>query len=232
MALPSNSSQEVPLWTIVSVGLSPVLLTAGWLVADALQPDSYSPIRQTVSVMAGHAGTDRWVMTSVLFLVGSCNLVTAAGLTGFRMSARVLLAVAGLASIGIATFPEPVAGSTPQHLALTSLGAVTITVWPAFAARPSSPRPLILSWRGSAAVTCAFVALLGWLVMETQGGGALGLAERLTSSIQTSWPFVVALALWRATSRAGGPELPGGQLKALPEQAGTEVVRSGQCSPA
>ena len=72
----------VPGWTVVTAGLAPVLATAGWLVADAVQPASYSPIRKTISVLAGHAGTDRWIMTGALFLVGACQLLTAAGLTG------------------------------------------------------------------------------------------------------------------------------------------------------
>ena len=33
--------------------------------------------------------------------------------------------------------------------------------------------------RSSAAVTVVSAALLGWLFIEAQGGGALGLAERL-----------------------------------------------------
>jgi hypothetical protein len=41
------------------------------------------------------------------------------------------------------------------------------------------------------------ISLLGWLAIETQGGSVLGLAERLTSSIQITWPFIVALALRR-----------------------------------
>jgi len=45
------------------------------------------------------------------------------------------------------------------------LGAITIAVWPAFAARRASSQPLILSAGGSAAVV--FVALLGWLLAET-----------------------------------------------------------------
>ena len=60
------------------------------------------------------------------------------------------------------------------------LGAVPIAVWPAFAARRASPRPLILSVYGSAAVTAVFVALLGWLFTETRDGSVLGLAERLS----------------------------------------------------
>jgi Protein of unknown function (DUF998) len=206
---PPRRGRVVPPWAIVSAGLTPILLTGGWLAAGALQPASYDPIQDTVSVMAGQAGTDRWVMTGALLLVGGSHLVTAAGLGGIRVPARILLILAGLSSIGIATSPEPVAGSTPQHLAWTSFGAVIITVWPAFAAKPGSSQPLILSGRGSAVVTAVFLALLCWLVIETQGGSHLGMAERLTSSVQTSWPFVVAVVLWRHAARTRGPELPG-----------------------
>jgi hypothetical protein len=48
-------------------------------------------------------------------------------------------------------------------------------------------------------VTAVFMALLGWLVIETQGGSDLGLAERLFLSIETSWPFIVAITLRQTT---------------------------------
>jgi hypothetical protein len=131
------------------------------------------------------------------------------GLTGVRASARALLAVAGLAGIGIAASPEPANGATPRHLAWTVLGAVTIAVWPAFAAQRAAPRPLILSVYGSAAVTAVFVALLGWLLAETRDGSLLGLAERLTSSIQTCWPFIIAAALRRTRRPRPGQAIGG-----------------------
>jgi len=195
---PVRSRPAAHPWAIISAGLAPILLTGAYLTAGILQPASYSPVRTTISAMAGQAGTDRWVMTGGILLVGGCYLVTAAGLTGVRASARALLAVAGMAGIGIAASPEPARGATPRHLAWTVLGAVTIAVWPAFAARRASPRPLILSVYGSAAVTAVFVALLGWLLAEARDGSVLGLAERLTSSIQTCWPFAVAVALRRS----------------------------------
>ena len=191
----------MPGWTVVSAGLSPVLATGGWLIAGAVQPASYSPIGKTISVMAGDAGTDRWIMTGALFLVGLCQFVTAAGLAGIRVPARILLAVAGVSSIGIALSPEPVVGSTPQHLAWTALGAVAIAVWPAFVAQRARPRPLILGRCCCAVVTAVFLVLLGWLVIETQGGSDLGLAERLSVSTETCWPFVVAVILWQTTRR-------------------------------
>jgi len=122
------------VWAVVSAGLSPGLVAGAWLAADAVQPASYSPVRQTISLLAGYAGTDRWILTGALFLTGGCHLVTAAGLARVRPAARVLLVIAGLASIGISASPEPVRGSVPQHPAWTALGAVTITIWPAFTA--------------------------------------------------------------------------------------------------
>ena len=68
--------------------------------------------------------------------------------------------------------------------------------------RRPGPRPRVLSVYGSAAVTAVFVALLGWLVIETPGGSLLGQAARLTSSVQTSWPFAVAVTLRRARASA------------------------------
>jgi Protein of unknown function (DUF998) len=222
-----HGDRTIPRWALISAGLTPILLTGGWLVAGTLQPASYNPIRDTVSVMAGHGGTDRWVMTGALLLVGGCHLVTAAGLGAIRVPARILLILAGLSSIGIAACPEPVVGSTPQHLAWTSFGAVIITVWPAFVARSGTPQPLIVSRPGAAVVTVVFLTLLCWLVIETQGGSYLGMAERLTSSVQTSWPFVVAVVLWRHATRTGRPELPGEPPDTVQAQALTTETLTG-----
>src|SRR5690348_6225498 len=156
-AWPVRSRPAARPWAIISAGLAPVLLTGAYLMAGILQPASYSPVRTTISAMAGQAGTDRWIMTGGIVLVGGCYLVTAAGLTGIRASAGAPLAVARLAGHGIAAAHDPARGPTPRHLACTALGAVTIAVWPAVAARRAPPRPLILSVCGSAAVTAVFV---------------------------------------------------------------------------
>ena len=210
--------RTVPSWAIASAGLTPILLTGGWLVAGALQPASYNPIRETVSVMAGHAGTDRWVMTGALLLVGGCHLVTAAGL-GCHPGLGPCAAdpSPGCRRIGIATSPEPVLAPPPApRLDLVRRGHYHGIA--GFHGPPGSPQPLILSRRGSAVVTAVFLALLCWLVIETQGGSELGMAERLTSSVQTSWPFVVAVVLWR---HAAGSRRPGEPPDAPRAQATT-----------
>jgi hypothetical protein len=192
-----RADRTVSRWTLVSSGLSPALLTAAWLIADSRQPASYSPRRQTVSVLAGHAGTDRWIVTAALYLIGGCYVATAAGLRAVDLPARMGLLVAGLAAIGIATCPEPAHGSTVQHLLCTGIGALAITIWPALVARRNTQTPLT-SVGTSIVVTTVFVALLIWTFIETQHGDALGLAERLSAAAQSCWPFVVAVAARRA----------------------------------
>jgi hypothetical protein len=67
-------------------------------------------------------------------------------------------------------------------------------------------------------VTAVFLALLCWLVIETQGGSSLGVAERLTSSVQTTWPFVVAVVLWRHAARTGRLDFSGEPPQVPPAQ--------------
>jgi hypothetical protein len=88
---------------------------------------------------------------------------------------------------GAADHQDPVMTS---YLALTYLLPASQQPWPGAGARA---RPLILSVHGSA----VFVTRLGWLLAETRDGSVLGLAERLTTSIQTCWPFIIAVALRR-----------------------------------
>ncbi len=186
--------------------LAPVVLVGGWLIAGALQPASYSPMRQTMSVLAGHSGSDRWVMTAALLLVGSCQIATGAGLTAVRMPARILLIVTGLSTLGIAATPEPATGPTSRHLAFAVSCVVTTAVWPVLVARRAPTHPRILSVYGCAAVTVIFAGLSCWLLIAARDGGAdLGMVERLTSAVQALFPLVVVLALRQTAPGARQP---------------------------
>jgi hypothetical protein len=192
---PASSRASLWRWAAVSTALTPLVMTGGWLVAEALQPPSYSPLHDSISGLAALGATDRWIVTSALFLVGACYFVTAGCLPSLRRSARIVLLIAGISSIGIAFSPQPVDGSNAMHLVWTCLGAAAITVWPAFTASRAPSPPVILRARGAAAVTVVFLVLSAWLMAETQHGSALGLTERLVPGLQITWPFVVAMAL-------------------------------------
>jgi Protein of unknown function (DUF998) len=198
-----RAGQPVPGWAVGTALLTPVVLVGGWLIAGALQPASYSPMRQTMSVLAGHSGTDRWVMTAALLVVGSCQISTGAGLTAVRMPARILLILTGLSTLGIAATPEPATGPTPGHLAFAVSCVVTTAVWPVLVARRAPAQSWILSAYACATVTVIFAGLSCWLAIAARdGSGDLGMVERLTSAAQALFPLVVTLAL-RQTASAG-----------------------------
>ena len=199
-----RTGRPVPGWAVGAALLAPVVLVGGWLIAGALQPASYSPMRQTMSVLAGHSGTDRWVMTVALLLVGSCQITTGAGLTAVRMPARILLILTGLSTLGIAATPEPVTGPTPRHLAFAVSCVVTTALWPVLVARRGPAPSWILSARGCTTVTVIFAGLSCWLLIAARdGGGDLGMVERLTSAAQCLFPFAVALASRQTAPDAG-----------------------------
>jgi len=200
----------VPGWAVGTALLAPVVLAGGWMMAGALQPASYSPMRQTMSVLAGQSGTDRWVMTAALLVVGSCQIATGAGLTAAGIPARILLILTGLCTLGIAATPEPVTGPTSRHLAFAVSCVITTAVWPVVVARRAPARPWILSIYGCAAVTVVFAGLSCWLlIVALDGGGDLGMVERLTSEVLGLFPLVVALALRQAAPGPGSQRLRG-----------------------
>ncbi len=167
-------------------------------------------MRDTISVLAGYTGTDRWVMTAALLLVGSFQLATGAGLAAVRLPARLLLMLTGLSTLGIAATPELATGPTSRHLAFAVSCVVTTAVWPVLVARRAPAPTRILSVYGCAAATVLFAALSTWLLIAAQAGaGDLGLIERLTSAVQASFPLVVALALRRAARASARPSVIG-----------------------
>ena len=205
-----RAGRPVRDWAVGTALLAPVVLVGGWLIAGALQPASYSPMRQTISALAGNSGTDRWVMTAALLLVGSCQIATGAGLTAVRMPARMLLILTGLSTLGIAATPEPATGPTPRHLAFAVSCVFTTAVWPVLVARRAPAQSWILSVYGCATVTVIFAGLSCWLLIAARdGGGDLGMVERLTSAVQGLFPLVVALALRQAARDAGNQGLRG-----------------------
>jgi hypothetical protein len=86
---------------------------------------------------------------------------------GFTVPARVGLVVAGLAAIGTAASSQPASASRAQHVILTGVGAVVVTVWPALAAQRRAPASILVGARVPAVVSLAFLILLCWTVVET-----------------------------------------------------------------
>ena len=195
--------RAVPWWGVFSSATAPVLLIGGWTVADALQPRSFDPVRQSVSSLARAGAADRWVMTLAFVLVAACYMATGVALRPAASAGRLVLVAGGLAGALVAANPEAVAGGFSfAHALWAAVGFMFLTAWPLAARRPGPSAPWGL--RPAVAVTAAslIAALLAWFVVElVSGGGELGLAERVLGVAQVTWPLLVVLSCRIAAPR-------------------------------
>ncbi len=69
-----RAAKDVRWWGATASVTAPLLLITGWTIAARLQPHRYDAIRQTVSALAAHGASDRWVMTLAFLGVAVCNI--------------------------------------------------------------------------------------------------------------------------------------------------------------
>ena len=178
---------------MVSAAAAPVALIGGWTLAADRQPGHFRPLRESISSLAAHGATDRWIMTAGLAVLGACHIVTALGLRPAAIPGRWLLATGGLSTLVVAAAPQPVHGSARVHILAATVGFVALALWPLAASRPDGPA--VLSRRTGASVTVLLLALLGWLAVEISNDSLLGLSERVLAATQALWPLAVVLLL-------------------------------------
>ena len=194
----------VPWWGVLSSAAAPVLMVAGWTVAAGLQPRSFDPVAQPVSVLAAPGAADRWVMTLTFLVVGACDVVTGISLRPARAPGRLILMAAAAAGVLVAANPEHPGTSFPlPHMIWTAAGCAALVAWPAGAWRRGPSVPWGLRPAVSASAVTVLLALLAWFGAELiTGGGQAGLAERVFGAAQALWPLAVVVSCRRA-ARAG-----------------------------
>lgn len=180
---------------MASAAAAPVFLIGGWTAGAARQPDGFDSVTDTISALAAHGATDRWVMTAGLAGLGACHLVTALGLRLAAWPGRVVLGVGGVATMLVAAFPQPEGGSSTAHFWAAATGFTTLAVWPA------------LAWRNRAGLATAAGLLgpVGWFAVELfSEGDVIGLSERVVAGSQALTPLATVVLLRRLTAARAG----------------------------
>ncbi|MFC7844257.1 DUF998 domain-containing protein [Streptomyces sp. NPDC001046] len=193
--------RSVPLWALLSSGCAPVALILGWLVAASLQGSAYDPIAQTISVLAAPGTSGSWIMTAAFVVLGVCHLLTAWGLRPAAAAGRIALAGGGVAALAVALFPTPSSGGSLRHGSVAAVGFVLLAVWPVLAARSGRGAPWALRPVPSLGATAVMALGAGWFLLEIHQQGAMGVAERAVTTLQSVWPFVVVLSCLRPSVR-------------------------------
>lgn len=188
-------------WALWSGAAAPVVLVATMIAANVLISEDYSAVRQTISDLATIDGGG-WVMGVGIGLSGALSVVTSLGLVGVRRLARLTLGAAGSCGVLVALIPVNV--NQPLHLLFAAGNLGLFALWPILSATRSPIAPVTLRPATAIAATTTVFALLGWTLIETQGGGELGIAERFSVTANLIWPLVVAIDFTRR--RRAGPD--------------------------
>jgi hypothetical membrane protein len=200
-ALYGPPAKAIPWWGVAAAVAGPVLLIGGYLLASALQPPWYSPVRNTISQLAAQGATDAWLMTSAIAGLGFCYLLAALALNPARLLGRVVLVVGAAATVWIAAFRQPARGYSVPHELAVIVAALTLCTWPLFASSQRHWAPLLR--RGPSVAAVAFLLGLAlWYALESRGV-LLGLAERFAASAPPIWILAVVV-----TTRRGALSRP------------------------
>lgn len=180
--------RSVPGWTVITALLPPLLIVGGSAIAATLQPLPFNQVHYSISQLAAHGATDRWIMN--LFILGAslCTVLSAVGLRTVRMAGRLTLAVSGLAAIGVVAFPDQWIGGHPAPVDATDHHTVSAWVvflaaalWPTLAANHTGP--LRLRW--GLGLSAIQLAPAGWkITQDVNHGDYLGLSERVLLGLE------------------------------------------------
>lgn len=168
----------------------PILLIVGWTIAAHVQPLAYNSVRDTISTLAAQGATDRWLMTVALYGLGVSYLGTAYLLDRLARSGRLLLALGGLSTLLVASYPQPRSGESHAHTVAATVAFGVLAIWPILAIPRRSPGSSSFRlWSYLASLVMASFVL--WFLFDRHGADR-GLIERLAAGSESLWPVVAA----------------------------------------
>jgi hypothetical protein len=161
------------------------LFVTSWIVAGLLRR-GYSPVDDPISKLAALGADQRWIVTSGMTAFGLGCAVFAPALHG---RARTALAVAAIASLGVAAFPctegcNGDAFTDKAHTVVAGILYLALTVTPVLHSR--RPAPVVTSCVAGVA-----------LAMHVFGIGPGGLFQRIGLTTNDAWIVATALGLSR-----------------------------------
>ncbi len=202
--------QSIPILVrrpaLISSALAPVFFVGGTVVAELLSP-GFDPVRQTISELASVDAPTQVFMTLMFVLTGVCHLVTAAYAPGLWLPGRIALGLAGVALFAVAAFPLPAEGSSPEHRYSAMAGFVLLALWPVLSMRLGRQYPWLLRPVGavlSTLVVGACCVAFAWVEAQPDAT-TIGLAERVAAYLESLWPAVVVVVMWRHQRRSSRP---------------------------
>lgn len=190
---------------LVAAVIGPIQVVLGFTIAQALWPE-FDPVKRTISDLAANDSPVQVLMTSFFYLGGSLSFLVAGWARSLAMPGRVVIALAGLATYGLAFYATPSQDSfSIEHRIFATISFVLSAAWPLFAMRLDKRYPWILrpagALMGTALLTgSALIFLASW----TDPNAAMtGVWERLIAVGQTWYLALVIWMVWFSQRKLG-----------------------------
>ncbi|MGN9908905.1 DUF998 domain-containing protein [Phytohabitans sp. LJ34] len=193
---------------LVAAVAAPLLLMAGTLLAEALQPPGFDPLDATLSDMASLDAAHREVMTGVIIGMGAWFAVTGWWLAVVGKAGRIMLGAGGAACLGIIAYPVSEDAVPLQHFVFATLAFSALSLWPVAGMRRSVDAPWPVRPAAAITVSAVLCVLSAWFTVTVTREAGMGLPEHILAVIQVTWPSVVAFAS-RDRPRAAAAPSPG-----------------------
>ena len=196
---------RVPVWGVLSSVAAPVLLIGGWTLAARLQQGGFDSTSGTISALAAEDADSRWVMTWALAGVGLAHVTTACALRPAPLAGRVVLALGGAATVGVAAAPLPGGdGGSVAHAAFAGVAFAGLAAWPALSGRcsPVWPFTRAVALTAGAVLLAEVAAFVAGLLADSP---RVGLLERVTAGSQALAPLIAVLVSRYGRTGRGRP---------------------------
>jgi hypothetical protein len=178
---------------LVATTLGPIVTFLGYTLGAMAWPGFDGMVRPVSDLAANDSPVQLWV--SLVFLFGAvCDFLVAYFAKSLPMKARVVIFIAGLATIGLTVFPTPSQDthSIPHRIfAITSF--VLFSIWPLFAIRKDPEAPPLLRLKPAIWGTVFLVLVSAWFLSlwADKSTNIMGLGERIGIGVQGLYPMVV-----------------------------------------
>ena len=183
---------------LVATTIGPIVTFVGYTLGAWFWPGFDGKVHAISDLAANDSPVQ--LLMSIVFLFGAaCDIVVAIYAQALPKPARIVIFIAGLATIGLTVFATPTqdTSSLPHRIfAITSF--VLFSIWPLFAIRKDKDAPPMLrpkaAWLGTlflVAVSVWFLSL--WLDKHST---IMGLGERIGVGVQGLYPAVVLWHTW------------------------------------
>ncbi|MEN9749411.1 MAG: hypothetical protein RL149_489 [Actinomycetota bacterium] len=189
---------------LVAAVIGSVQVVLGFSLAQALWPE-FNSMKSTISDLAADDSPVQVLMSSFFYFGATLSLVVAFWARTFSVPGRITIALAGLATYGLAFFTTPSQDShSDAHRIFAVISFVLSSAWPLFAMRFDKRYPWIVRPAGAILGTLAMtIASLVFLASWTDSMATMtGFWERVIAVGQTWYLAAVIWICWFSQRKA------------------------------